>query len=179
MTCHHLPMPERVPATTTKVHSWGSRLFGLMVLPMGAGAVIMGMLERQDVAHGQDALPGVLALGSLAVLAGRALRLGISINDDELTTRGWLRTRRFRRSAITRVDGRGYSGFYNRSSSSRTFTMREDGYRPQRGETRVADASADRRGRAVDGEATQGVGVLGNPSRGCGDRLVGQGPLGR
>jgi hypothetical protein len=123
MTCHHLPMPERVPATTTKVHSWGSRLFGLMVLPMGAGAVIMGMLERQDVAHGQDALPGVLALGSLAVLAGRALRLGISINDDELTTRGWLRTRRFRRSAITRVDGRGYSGFYNRSSSSRTFTM--------------------------------------------------------
>jgi hypothetical protein len=105
------------------VHSWGSRLLGLTLLLMGAGAVVMGMFELQDVADSPEVLPGVLVLGGLAVLVGRALRLGISIDDDDVTTRGWFRTRRFRRSAVTRVDGRGYSGLYNRFSSSRTFTM--------------------------------------------------------
>ena len=115
-------MAERTSAPT-EVHSWGSRLLGVMLLLLAAGAVIMGMFERQGMAPRPEVLPGVLILGSLAVLVGRALRLGIRIDDDSVTTRGWFRTRRFRRSAVTRVDGRGYSGLYNRFSSSRAFTM--------------------------------------------------------
>lgn len=62
--------------------------------------------------------PGALLLTSEAALLIRSLRLGLTIDDERVTSRGILRTRRFPRGSITRVKTTGYSGLVYGATTS-------------------------------------------------------------
>lgn len=109
---------------TTKLHSWGARLWGLAVLSFFA--VINGGDAAASITGSGDSDPlwtSTIILILLACLAIRALRLGLVVTPEDVILRGWLRTRRVKRSAVTRVEVFGYSGAYNRDGTSRWFKM--------------------------------------------------------
>lgn len=107
-----------------KIHSWGTRIWGLSVLAFFA--LIFGGDAAASIRGSGDSGPfwiSTTILIMLAALAVRALRLGLVVTPDEVILRGWLRTRRVQRAQITRVDVFGYSGLYTRGGTSPWFKM--------------------------------------------------------
>ncbi|MGG5259685.1 hypothetical protein [Phycicoccus avicenniae] len=84
-----------------------------------------GGLLDPDPSAGDSAWPGVFIfiLSTLAVLVGRAARLGLVIDGEDVTTRGLCVSRRTPTSDVLQVEAVGYSGQMNWYGHSRFFRM--------------------------------------------------------
>ncbi len=107
--------------TGTEVHSPGTRVRGTLLVCTGALAILGGMTDPTAGPDQTEWVPGLLLLTAAAALLIRALRLGITVYPDRVVSRGWLRTRGFSTSRITRVSTTGYSGFWTWGATSSFF----------------------------------------------------------
>jgi hypothetical protein len=108
---------------SVEVFSRGSRTLGASVLVIAIVATLGGMVDPAPGGDRHALLPGLGFSAVELVLLLRALRLGLTISDETVTSRGWFRTRTFPRGAINDVGTSGYSGSYNRYSTSGRFLM--------------------------------------------------------
>lgn len=81
-----------------------------------------GLVDPVPSAAG-PAWPGLVIVVILAVLIGRAIRLGMVIDRDDVTTRGLLMSRNTPTSGVLRVEAVGYSGQLNWYGQSRSLRM--------------------------------------------------------
>ena len=103
----------------------GTRLLGCGVMFIAVAATLGGMFDPATGDDRLELLPGTFFLAVELVLLVRALRLGVTVTANAVTSRGWFRTRMLDRATITRVGTAGYSGLYNRGSTSSRYLMLE------------------------------------------------------
>jgi hypothetical protein len=88
------------------------------------GAVSLGGIYDPVDRSTKGALwPGLLFVSIPILLALRGLSVGVVVVGDSVISRGWFRTRTIPRAEISAVRAVNYSGYWNRSSSSRLFLM--------------------------------------------------------
>lgn len=90
---------------------------------IGLVATLGGMFDPTSGPDEAEVLPGAVFVAAEVVLIVRSLRLGLVIDDERVTSRGILRTRRFRRDSVTKVRATGYSGTINWGATSGYFMM--------------------------------------------------------
>jgi hypothetical protein len=105
------------------LYSPGARRLGagiMAIFMIGTGA---GMINPVNDPADRQWAAGLIPLVLEAALLSRSLRLGLTIYPDRVVSRGWLRTRTFPRDAITGAGMVGYSGIYNRYTTSGLLVM--------------------------------------------------------
>lgn len=90
---------------------------------IGLVATLGGMFDPTSGPDKAEVLPGAVFVAAEVLLIVRSLRLGLVIDDERVTSRGILRTRRFPRDSVTKVRPTGYSGTINWGATSRYFMM--------------------------------------------------------
>ena len=90
---------------------------------IGLGATLGGMFDPTPGADRAEIFPGLLFVALEVLLIVRSLRIGLLIDDDQVSSRGILRTRRFPRDSVTKVRPTGYSGTINWGATSGYFKM--------------------------------------------------------
>ena len=88
-----------------------------MVLLLLSAASLGGIYDQGQL------WPGGLFVAISMMLALRSLTFGVVVVGDKVISRGWFRTRTIPRADISAVRAVNYSGYWNRSSSSRQFLM--------------------------------------------------------
>lgn len=90
---------------------------------IGLVATLGGMFDPTSGPDEAEVLPGALFVAAEVLLIVRSLRLGLVIDDERVTSRGILRTRRFPRDSVTKVRATGYSSTINWGATSGYFMM--------------------------------------------------------
>ena len=112
------PETRRFVAVTPGYRLLSASAFGLMGL-----LSLQGIEETATSYFSGEALGGWIFVFLWAVLALRALRVAVVIDEDVVRVRSLVRTRTLPRSAVKAVVSVGYSGFWNWSGSSGIFKM--------------------------------------------------------
>jgi len=97
----------------------------IMFLLLLAGAALGGIYDPVDRSVTGVLWPGALFVAVPMVLALRGFIVGVVVVGDKVISRGWFRTRTITRADISAVRAVNYSGYWNRSSSSKLFSMLE------------------------------------------------------
>lgn len=112
------PGPERIV-----IANWNARIASITVLLLLAAASLGGIYDPQGGSAEGQLWPGALFVAFPMMLAFRGLTVGAVVVGDNVTSRGWFRTRTILRADISAVRAVSYSGYWNRWSSSRQFLM--------------------------------------------------------
>ena len=94
-----------------------------MVLLLLSAASLGGIYDPPDRSARGQSWPGALFVAIPILLALRGLTVGVVVVGDNVISRGWFKTRTIPRADISAVGAVNYSGYWNRSSSSRQFLM--------------------------------------------------------
>ena len=120
----HTRVVESVVQQRTVIANLGYRVFVIAVLLFLALATLGGIYDPVPSADGGGpAWPGWVIIGILALLIVRSTRLGVVIERDNVTTRGFLWNRKISSSRVLTVEATGYSGLMNWGGESGMFTM--------------------------------------------------------
>jgi len=112
------PGPERII-----IANWNARIASIMVLLLLSAASLGGIYDPPDRSTKGQLWPGALFVAIPILLALRGLTVGVAVVGNKVISRGWFRTRTIARADISAVRAVNYSGYWNRSSSSRQFLM--------------------------------------------------------
>jgi hypothetical protein len=97
----------------------------IILLVLSAAAALGGIYDPVDRSAQGEMWPGALFVAVPMMLVLRGLTVGVVVVGDKVITRGWFRTRAIQRADISAVRAANYSGFWNRSGSSKLFLMLE------------------------------------------------------
>jgi hypothetical protein len=112
------PGPERIV-----IANWNARIASIMVLLLLSAASLGGIYDPPDRSARGQLWPGALFVAIPILFALRGLTVGLVIVRDKVISRGRFKTRTTPRADISAAGTVNYSGYWNRSSSSRQFLM--------------------------------------------------------
>jgi hypothetical protein len=95
----------------------------IMFLLLLAAAALGGIYDPVDRSATGELWPGALFVAVPMMLALRGFIVGVVVVGDNVISRGWFRTRTITRADISAARAVNYSGYWNRSGSSKLFLM--------------------------------------------------------